>query len=352
MFSIYDYIIAFLISFCIATLGTPFIILFAKRFGFVDVPDSRKVHQSLMPRVGGLAIVIGATTGLVYLHKVIYVIWPILIGGIIILVIGVLDDKYTLSPRWKIVGQLLAACVVVFFGYDIDFIRIPFFLEKINLGPFGFIIAIFWIIGVTNAINLIDGLDGLASGVSIIAMTTILTLALINGQMIIVALTSILIGSTLGFLLFNFYPAKIFLGDTGSLFLGYCIATISLMGLYKSVTLFSLIIPIIILAIPIFDTFFAIIRRLMNKKNIFSPDKSHLHHRLLKIGFTHRQSVLIIYGFALLSGICAIIFSYSTLWGATIIIGLVLFLLEISTEVLEIAKNNRLNRLFKKGKSR
>src|SRR5690606_6108530 len=205
------------------------VIKFAKKFGFVDAPNYRKVHNKIMPRIGGLAIVMGATAGLASMYKLVFDLWPIILGGVFILIIGIIDDKYTLSPKYKLIGQFTAAGIVVFFGFDIDFITIPFISEKISLGPFSYILAIIWIVGITNAINLIDGLDGLASGVSIIALTVIMYLAIMNGQYLIVALTAILIGSTLGFLFFNFHPAKIFLGDTGALFLGYCIATISIL---------------------------------------------------------------------------------------------------------------------------
>ncbi len=271
MYSFIDFIIAFFISLGVSVAVTPLVIKFAIKLGFVDKPDHRKVHKGLMPRIGGLSIVIGATAGLLYLHEIILHIWPLLVGGAIILVTGILDDKFTISPKTKLLGQLIAAGIVVFYDIKIDFISLPFVDERIYLGPFSYVFAILWIVGITNAINLIDGLDGLAAGVSVIAMTTIMTLAAFNNHMLVVALTVILIGGSIGFLFFNFNPAKIFMGDTGALFLGYCISVISLLGLYKSVTIFSLVIPIIVLAIPIFDTFFAILRRILNKtKNLCS----------------------------------------------------------------------------------
>lgn len=351
MYSTTDFIVAFIIAFAVSIVATPLVIKFAQRFGFVDVPNSRKVHKSLMPRIGGVAIVIGATAGLGYIHRLIYDIWPIMLGGVVILIIGLFDDKYSLSPKVKLAGQLLAACIVVFFGFDIDFISIPFVPEKIVLGPFSYVIAIIWIVGITNAINLIDGLDGLASGVFIIAMATIMYMAILNGQYLVVGLTAILIGSTFGFLFFNFHPAKIFLGDTGSLFLGYCISTISMLGLFKSVTIFSLVIPVIILAIPILDTFFAIVRRLINKKKIFAPDKSHLHHRFLEMGFSHKETVLIIYAIGIFFGICAIIFSQSTLWGALIIMALLLIFIQVTAEVIGLIGKKPFLNTFKRLRS-
>lgn len=351
MYSTFDFILAFIISFTVAVLVTPLVIKFAKKFGFVDAPNYRKVHSIPMPRIGGLAIVAGATAGLSYVYELIFDLWPIVLGGVAILIIGILDDKYTLSPKIKLIGQLVAACIVVFFGFDIDFITIPFVSEKIALGPFSYIIAILWIIGITNAINLIDGLDGLASGVSVIALASIMYLAILNGQYLVVALTAILIGSTLGFLIFNFHPAKIFLGDTGSLFLGYCISTISMLGLFKSVTVFSLVIPIIILAIPIFDTLFAIIRRVINKKKIFAPDKSHLHHRFMALGFSHRETVLIIYAIGIFFGLCAIIFSHSTLWGAFIIMSILIVSIQILAEVIGLISRKPFLNIYKRIRS-
>jgi UDP-GlcNAc:undecaprenyl-phosphate GlcNAc-1-phosphate transferase len=341
MYTIVDYAVAFLISMIVSIASTPLVKMFAIKYGFVDKPDQRKVHTKLMPRLGGLAIVIGATAGLLYLTPKIPFLIPIMIGGLIILIVGILDDKYSLSPRMKLLGQLAAACIVVFSGLEIEFITLPFMEERLQLGPFGYVLAIIWIVGVTNAINLIDGLDGLAGGVSAIAMTSILAMAVINHNILVIILTVILIGSTLGFLAFNFYPAKIFMGDTGALFLGFAIAVISIDGLYKSVTLFSLIIPIMILGIPIFDTLFAIMRRVLNKQKISAPDKSHLHHCLIAMGFSHRTTVLIIYGMGIVFGVSAIIFSNSTLWGSLIIACLLFLIIQLTAEIIGLIGKHR-----------
>ncbi|WP_180321259.1 glycosyltransferase family 4 protein [Mesobacillus jeotgali] len=341
MYTIIDYIIAFVLSLVVSIAITPFTIKFAKKFGFVDKPDYRKVHKELMPRIGGLSILIGATAGLLYLNKLIPLLWPVLLGGAVIIIIGIFDDKYTLSAKVKFLGQIVAASIVVAFDFNIDFITLPFMEERIYLGPFSYVIGVFWIVAITNAINLIDGLDGLASGVSVIAMTSIMSLAALNGHFIVVSLTVILIGSTIGFMFFNFHPAKIFMGDTGALFLGYCISIISLMGLYKSVTIFSLIVPIIILAVPIFDTLFAIIRRLLNKQKISAPDKSHLHHCLISMGFSHRETVLTIYAISAFFGLAAIIFTRSTLWGSIAVITVVLLLIQVIAELVGLIGSHK-----------
>lgn len=348
MYTTSDFIIAFVISLAVALISTPFVKKMAIKYKFVDKPDHRKVHKGLMPRLGGLSIVLGTIAGLIYLAPSLPTLIPIGIGALIILGIGILDDKLTLSAKTKFIGQLVAAGIVVFYGLEIEFITLPF-SDRIELGPFGYIFSILWIVGVTNAINLIDGLDGLAGGVSVIAMGSIMAMAIINGQFLVVALCVILIGSTLGFLVFNFYPAKIFMGDTGALFLGYSIAIISMLGLFKSVTIFSLIIPVIILGIPIFDTFFAIMRRLLNKQKISAPDKSHLHHCLIGMGFSHRATVLIIYAIGIMFGVSAILFSNSTLWGSLIIMGLMFIVIQVTAELIGlIGKHKPLINTFRK----
>ena len=282
-------------AFIAAIILTPLVIKFAIRIGAVDHPNYRKVHASVMPRIGGLAIFGAFVIGYLLFHPSDEHAVGILVGALIIIVTGFLDDMLDISAKAKLFGQLVAAIVVVTWGgLQIDFINLPFF------GPFDFgylsiPITILWIIGITNAINLIDGLDGLAAGVSTIALISIAVMAMIMGEMFVVATAAILAASALGFLFYNFHPAKIFMGDTGALFLGYMISVLALLG-YKNVTMISLIIPIIILGVPISDTFFAIIRRIRLKQPISAPDKSHLHHCLLRAGFSHRQTVLIIYG--------------------------------------------------------
>lgn len=277
-------IFVFLTSLLTTFLVMPFVIKFAIKIGAVDKPNERKVHQRIMPRIGGLGIFIGVLAG--YIAGGLYSqhITGISIGAIIIIAVGILDDLYELSPKIKFLGQLAAAAVVVCTGLKIDIISIPF-IGDFELSFWSYIITIFWIISIINAINLIDGLDGLSAGISSISIATIGTMAFIADKSLIFTISIILLGSTLGFLYYNFHPAKIFMGDTGSLFLGYSIAVLSLLGLYKSVTLFSFIVPIIILGVPVFDTSFAIIRRIVNKRPISAPDKSHLHHRLLAQGF-------------------------------------------------------------------
>ncbi|MED1602996.1 MraY family glycosyltransferase [Alkalihalophilus marmarensis] len=335
MLSTSVYILAFILSFVVAVVSTPLVKKLAIKIGAIDKPNQRKVHKDIMPRLGGLAIVFGFFAGLLLINPNYSTIMPFLIGAFIIVVLGILDDKYTVSPKVKLFGQIIAACVVVFSGLKIEMINLPFYGE-VHFGIWSYAFTILWIVGITNAINLIDGLDGLAAGTSSIALISILIMAILDGQILVIGLSVILIGSSLGFLIFNFYPAKIFMGDTGSLFLGYSISVISIMGLFKNLTLFSFVIPIIILAIPIFDTVFAIVRRILKKQKISAPDKSHLHYCLLAMGFSHKTTVLIIYGVSALFGVSAIIFSATTLWASVILVLTLLLGIQICAELIGI----------------
>lgn len=320
-----------LLCFLGTVLLTPFIKKLAFKVGATDKPSHRKVHAKIMPRMGGLAIFISFVIGVFLLglnniHTI-----PILTGSFIIVLTGIIDDIFDISAKVKLFGQIVAALVVVFWGgLHIEFINLPFG-GKLEFGMLSIPITLLWIVGITNAINLIDGLDGLAAGVSSIAFITILGMAIIKGDLYVATLSAVILASTIGFLIYNFHPAKIFMGDTGSLFLGYIISVISLLG-FKNITFISLIIPILILGVPISDTFFAIIRRLVNKKPLSAPDKSHLHHCLLRVGFSHRQTVILIYAIAALFGLAAFIFSMSTMWGSLILITVILLALEIFVE--------------------
>ena len=282
--------LAMVAAFIASILLTPLVIKLAFRIGAVDRPNYRKVHASIMPRIGGLAIFGAFLIGYLILRPEDEHATGILIGALIIIIVGFLDDMLEITAKAKLAGQLAAAIVVVTWGgLQIEFINLPF-LGQFDFGYLSIPITILWIIGITNAINLIDGLDGLAAGVSTIALISISVMAMIMGNIFVIATAAILAASSLGFLFFNFHPAKIFMGDTGSLFLGFMISVLALLG-FKNVAVVSLIIPIIMLGVPISDTFFAIVRRIRMKQPISAPDKSHLHHCLLRTGFSHRQTV-------------------------------------------------------------
>ena len=331
-------LLAFIISMATAIAVTPLVIKLAHKIGAVDKPSERKVHQNVMPRLGGLAIFIAVIAGYFVAGLYEAKITGIMVGALIIIVLGIIDDKYEISAKIKLLGQILAACAVMGSGLTIDVLNIPF-IGVFELGIFSYVITLFWILAITNAINLIDGLDGLSAGISSIVFASIAFLAFTGDKMLILTLSLILLGSTLGFLFHNFYPAKIFMGDTGSMFLGYAISILSLLGLYKSVTLFSFVVPIMILGVPIFDTSFAIIRRVVNRKPISVADKSHLHHRLLALGLKHRDTVLVIYGFGLIFSIAAITFETLTLRWAIFILLFILVAFEIIAEKIGLVSD-------------
>lgn len=341
------YTIGFIVSLVLALGLTPLVKKFAIKVGAVDVPNARKVHTTIMPRLGGLAIFLSFVLTfflvLPFLPDSISVremnfIKAFLVGGTMTILLGAFDDRFDLPAKLKFFVQIATACVVVF-GFDIriEFANIPFHtyasVESWIAIPF----TILWIVGVTNAINLIDGLDGLAAGVSAIAIGTITVMAFFMGNFVVALLCLLLLGSIIGFLYFNFHPAKIFMGDSGALFLGFSLALLSLLG-FKQVAIVSFLTPLILIGVPLSDTLFAIVRRWMQKKPIFSPDKGHLHHCLREIGFSHRQTVLIIYGIAAFFGVLAVIQSsaamYNANWVTFVVICVMVFFLQIGAEVI------------------
>lgn len=331
--------ITLIVCFTISILITPMVKKLAFLIGATDKPNRRKVHQSTMPRLGGLAIFISFIVGMVILQPKNPASTAILIGCIIIVITGICDDLFELPAKYKLIGQLAAAFTVVFLGdLQVFFINLPFG-GQLEFGYLSIPFTIFWIVGITNAINLIDGLDGLAAGVSSIALVTISGMALIQGSLYVAIVGVIVLISTLGFLFYNFHPASIFMGDTGALFLGFVISVLSLLG-YKNVTFISFIIPVIILGVPISDTFFAILRRIINNQPLSAPDKSHLHHCLLRLGYTHRQTVLLIYGMAAFFGLVAVIFSQARIGVSIFLICLLILLMEFIAEKIGLMGNN------------
>lgn len=349
--------IAFISSFVLSILLTPFVKKLAIRWGVVDKPEARKVHTSLMPRMGGLAIYLSFLITYIillelHLFEPVRFINAFMLGSLVIVLTGILDDKYQLSPKVKFIGQIIAALIIVFYGEKVHTLNIPLFDESLNLGWLGIPITILWIVGVTNAINLIDGLDGLAAGVSMIAASTLFVVSLLMGNFIVATILIALIGSIFGFLFFNFHPAKIFMGDTGSLFLGFSLATLSLLE-FKQVTIITFVLPVLILGVPIVDTLFAMLRRYINHVPITMPDKNHLHHRLLKKGFSHRSSVLIIYGISAVFGLLAILTINLPIWGSCLVILGAFIAMEIFAEVIGLVDEYRfkpLLHIFKKNK--
>ncbi len=319
---IYMIIIPFLFVLAI----TPFIKKVAEHVGAMDIPDARKVHKNPIPRLGGLGIYMGFLLGYILFGSMSLKMNAILIGSFIIIVTGIVDDIKPIPAKVKFLFQIVAAAVVAFYG-EILLNDLSAFGFYINFGKFSYLITIMFIVAIINCINLIDGLDGLAAGLSSIYFITI-GIVIVGWKHMFgldAIITFIMLGATLGFLCHNFNPAKIFMGDSGSMFLGYMIAVIALLG-FKNVTLTTLLAPICLLAIPIMDTLFAILRRIINKKPIGEPDKQHLHHQLLNLNLSHRNTVLVIYFVDILFAVATLLYMlYDRVIG--IVIYAVLFIL-------------------------
>jgi UDP-GlcNAc:undecaprenyl-phosphate/decaprenyl-phosphate GlcNAc-1-phosphate transferase len=357
MFNYLDLGIAFIIALLSSLVLTYPIKKLAFMVGAVDFPNERKIHKKVTPRLGGLAIFLGSFLGVLYLHPQDQYLLEIICGAIVIVITGALDDRFTLRPIAKLTGQLIATSFLVSGGLIIEKVTLPF-IGQVELGFLSVLVTVLWVVGITNAINLIDGLDGLATGVSTIALISLFIMALIDTRILAAYFCIVLIGANLGFLYHNFYPAKIYMGDTGSNFLGYMIAVISILGLFKNIALFSFIIPVIVLAVPIFDTLFAILRRSLNKQNIMKADNKHIHYQLLSAGFSHRRSVLILYGISAIFGALAIIFSEASITANLFVIFLLLVLLHILAEMAGIVLGGKrpvldfIKKLFKRGGGR
>ena len=296
------------ITFIISIISVPIVKKIAIHVDALDIPNERKVHNKPMPRLGGIAIFFAFLLGYMLFGDMTIQMNSILIGSFIILLTGIIDDVNPLSAKHKLIGQILSALVIVFYG-EILLSNITFFGINLEFGILAYPITLLFIIACINIINLIDGLDGLATGISSIFFTTIMIICFFQGRTVGLdfTLTLIMLGSCLGFLVHNFYPASIFLGDSGALFLGFIISVISLLG-FKGTILTSVFVPLLILAVPILDTLFAILRRFVHHKKISDADKLHLHHQLLGMKFSHRDTVLIIYGVNILFAIASIFF--------------------------------------------
>lgn len=298
----------FIFSTLLSLLLTPIIRQIAIKIGAVDIPkDDRRVHKEPMPLMGGLAIYISVIIAFLIFLPLDKTLASIIIGGTIIVIGGVIDDMRELSPKAKFLFQIIGALVLVAGDVRIDFITNPFSKTSqiIKLGIFSIPLTMFWVVGITNTLNFIDGLDGLAAGVAMISSLSFLATASKFNYIPVVIMSSIIAGSCAGFLPYNFNPAKIFMGDTGALFLGFVLAALSIEGVMKSVATIAVVVPIIILGIPIFDTTFAIFRRLLNGKSIVEADKGHLHHRLLALGYSQKKTVGILYAISAIFGIWA-----------------------------------------------
>ena len=320
----YRLLFALGLSALISFAATPLVSKMAFIVGAVDIPkDNRRMHDHPIPRMGGLAIAIAFLLSAFLFVEMDRELQGILLGGILILVLGILDDCMTLPALPKFVVQIAAAIIAVSHGCVVQYVTNPFpFIpvESFDLGLLAAPFTVLWIVTMTNAVNFIDGLDGLAVGVSGISVATMLVIALIVAEQNVAVIFAALLGACLGFIPFNFNPAKIFMGDTGSTFLGFLLATLSVQGLFKLYAMISFAVPFIILGVPFFDICFAVIRRLLRHQNPMTADRGHIHHRLIDMGFSQKQSVAIIYMLTGILGIAAVLLTGSG--GEKFLIGL------------------------------
>ena len=321
-------LLALLVALVVSFLMTPIVKTFAYKVGAIDVPkDARRMHKTPIPRLGGLAIFIGFMVSILLFVEITAEMRSILLGAVIIVVLGVVDDIMALPALLKFVVQIvaalipathgvviLAALIAVLMGNRIDILSNPNIFSSDPYWALGWLsipISVIWIVGITNAVNLIDGLDGLANGVSAISATTVLVIALIGGQFQVAVVMAALVGACVGFMPYNMNPAKMFMGDTGATFLGYILATMSIQGLFKFYAIISFAVPFLILGLPIFDTAFAFIRRIAHGQSPMHADRSHIHHRLIDMGLNQKQAVATLYVISAILGLSAVVLTTS-----------------------------------------
>ncbi|HGN5728468.1 TPA: glycosyltransferase family 4 protein [Streptococcus pyogenes] len=347
-----DYVLVLIGALLMSLFLTPLVRFLAFRVGAVDNPNARRVNKVPMPTSGGLAIFMSflvaslgliptASKGAMFFGQTYFsYILPVVIGATVITLTGFLDDLYELSPKLKMFGILIGAMIVwAFTDFKFDSFKIPFGGPLLVFGPFlTLFLTVLWIVSITNAINLIDGLDGLVSGVSIISLMTMAIVSyffLPQKDFFLTLTILVLIAAIAGFFPYNYHPAMIYLGDTGALFIGFMIGVLSLQGL-KNSTAVAVVTPVIILGVPIMDTIVAIIRRSLSGQKFYEPDKMHLHHRLLSMGFTHRGAVLVVYGITMLFSLISLLLNVSSRIGGVLLMLGLLFGLEVFIEGLEI----------------
>lgn len=303
--------VAFIVSFA----ATPIVKMFAEKVGAIDIPnEERRVHDHPIPRMGGLAIFLGFLISVLLFVDISPQIQGILLGSIIIVVTGAVDDIVSLNAWVKLFLQIAAACIPVFFGVRIEVVMNPILWssnEYLLLKSLSIPITILWIVGITNSVNLIDGLDGLAVGVSTISSVTMLVIALLVSDANVAIVLAALAGACVGFMPYNLNPAKIFMGDTGALLLGYILATMSVLGLFKFYAIVSFAVPLLALAVPLFDTIFSFFRRIVRGQSPFHADRGHLHHRLIDMGLSQKQAVAVLYSISAILGLAAVVITTS-----------------------------------------
>jgi len=330
--------LVFAIAFISSISLTPPVRKLALKFGIVEKSNPRKSHKRVITCLGGVAIYAGFIISLVcasfiFLRDLNSFFFRSLIGlfsgASVILVLGLIDDTYGTSAPLKVGLQIVAALVTsAIFGIKITYLILPI-LGKVDFGVLSIPITLIWVVGLTNALNWVDGLDGLAAGMTSIACVSLLIIGWRGGELVSAVIITALLGTTLGFLKYNFPPAKVFMGDTGSNFLGFVLANVAIMGSLKSAAVLSLMIPILILGVPIFDTLFSVWRRIRLSKSPITPDRDHFHYRLIKLGLTHRQAVLVIYSISGVLSLCAIFLHRSSTLSSVAIVVFILGILAV-----------------------
>lgn len=364
-------IICALAAAAVVLLTTPLAGWLARAVGAVDHPSGRRIHQTPTPRLGGLAILAGFLVPVLYYLPADSGSQALVTGAVLIACVGAVDDVFGLSPAVKLAGQIACAAVPVSAGITIDHITLPF-VGAFDLGPGQYVITVIWFVAIVNMINFIDGMDGLAAGVTAVGAITFAVLAASLGRADPAIMAAALAGACVAFLVFNFHPARIFMGDSGSMFLGFVIAGVAVSGVMKSAAAVAVVAPLVVLAIPILDTSFVILKRLKHGLPVYSPDRSHFHHRFFTIGWGQRKTVLALYGWCAIMGAVAIALRFvpyrgddgELLWAGTLGLALaglaalaasvyLVYVLEIlkwrSTPVVEIVRQNRTQRAANRG---
>ena len=341
IFLIFSFIIAFVFSFA----TTPVVKRFAFKIKAIDIPkDNRRMHKRPIPRLGGLAIIFGFMVSALCFGQMTKSLAAILIGAMIIAVMGIVDDVKALDAKPKFLIQIIAALIVVLWGE----VRVSVFTNPIVWAGapyivfpmwFSVVFSVLWIVFITNAVNFIDGLDGLAAGVSAIMTVSLVFISARLGDYSVAVIGTALMGGCFGFLPYNFNPAKIFMGDTGSTFLGFVLATLSIQGVFKSYAVISFAVPLLILGLPLFDACFAMIRRIMKGQSPMKPDRGHLHHRLIDMGFSQKQTVFILYAISGVLGITAVVLAESGALRAVLLLICVLVFLLIQSVMMKNPAN-------------
>jgi UDP-GlcNAc:undecaprenyl-phosphate GlcNAc-1-phosphate transferase len=336
----------FVSAYLLVRLFTPLTAKLARKLGALDYPGYRKIHDAPVPRLGGLAVFAAASVSILlgcalnrYIRADIYSLRGMFVGGLIILLLGIVDDVRNLSPFLKLPVQFIAACVAVLLGIKFHLASNPLadnIRDFFDLGSLGIPLTILWIVGLTNAMNLVDGLDGLATGISMFASTALFIISIRQGAGIATYMYATIAGATLSFLRYNHFPAKMFLGDTGSTSLGFAFACLSVQGTHKSYTLAALFIPVIVFGLPIFDAIVTLIRRHLSHARFLQGDKLHIHHLLLSSGLSQRQAVTLLYGVTIILGILGFTFTYLLDEYAAVILLLIGFLAGVLAKELNV----------------